>query len=668
MTQRGKPGALWVVAALLLTGGSLAAQQRDTRQPAQAVGTAVISGTVVTDEATPMPVRRAMVTLAMIGAPRPRQVSTDENGRFAFAGLAAGRYNLSATKAGFVRIAYGAKRFDRPGTPITLADGQLMRDVGLRLVKGGVITGLVRDEHGLPAASVQVRALQYRTVLGERQLQPAAAGNAMGEATDDRGQYRLYGLPPGDYLVTASPRIPVTGEVEAMTDAEIRAALQALQNAQASQTPAAGTPASPRTPAGQPAPVREPGTTVTYAPVYFPGTTLSSSAALVTVGAGEERSGVDMAMTLVRTTKVEGTVVPPPGMPAQAVQLMLLPAGGSLLGAGIGPALLNRAPVGPDGRFSYTAIPPGQYTLTARILGGGGRGAGPAAAGAGAGGAGAGRETFQFTSVNGQMIVGGDMASGGTTFWGMADVTVDGTPVTDVAVVMQPGMTITGRVEFRGARAQPPTDLTRVRVNLVPAPTGAGNMVVMGLPTTQVDASGRFAIVGVTPGKYRLTATVPVAPGSGPGLAWTLKSAIVKGLDVLDFSLDVLPNDQIGDALLTFGDATQEVSGTLQDPTGRPAPDYTIVVFASDAKFWTPQSRRIRTTRPGTDGRFSVANLPAGDYRIAAVIDIAPNEANDPAFLEQLVPASYQFALAEGEKKSQDLRIATGGSGGEARR
>ena len=148
--------------------------------------------------------------------------------------------------------------------------------------------------------------------------------------------------------------------------------------------------------------------------------------------------------------------------------------------------------------------------------------------------------------------------------------------------------------------------------------------------------------------------------GAGPGPGWTLLSAVAKGRDALDFPLDVAPNEEINDVVVTFTDTTQEVNGSLQDPTGRPAPDYTIVVFAADTRFWTSPSRRIRSTRPGTDGRFAVSNLPPGEYRIAAVVDVAPGEINDPAFLEQLVAASVKVTLAEGERKTQDLKIAGG--------
>jgi len=176
----------------------------------------------------------------------------------------------------------------------------------------------------------------------------------------------------------------------------------------------------------------------------------------------------------------------------------------------------------------------------------------------------------------------------------------------------------------------------------------------------QVEPNGQFRITGVTPGRYRLNGAVPLPQGSGPGAGWTMLSAVAKGQDVLDFAIDIGPNDEIKDMVVTFTDSVQEVNGSLQDATGRPAPDYTIVVFAADSRFWTTPSRRVRSTRPGTDGKFAVPNLPPGEYRIAAVVDVAPGEVNDPAFLEQLVGASVKITLAEGERKTQDLRIAGG--------
>ena len=609
--------------------------QRDARA---LIGSALITGVVMSDEATPQPLRRATVTLMSTDAPVVKTVFTDAAGRFAVPELPAGRYSLSATKGGYVRMSYGARRHDRPGTPVNLHEGQQLAGLSLRLPRGGVIAGRILDENGGPAASVQVRLLQYRMQLGERTLMPALGGSLMGETTDDRGMYRLYGLPPGEYLVAASPRNTNAGEIRASTAEEIRAALAALQQ-----------PATPPPPAGQPLPPPREHVTVGFAPVYFPGSPSVGGASTISLGPGEERSGVDFSLQIVRTAKIDGTVVVPSGFAPQSVTLTMTPAGPHIGPGILGMTFLNRVTPGADGKFSYAAVPPGQYTINARLAAGGG--------GARGGGAG---EVFEFRAAAGggaPVIIGGAGGSG-SSYWARTDVTVDGTPQSNVVLTLQPGLTITGKLEFKGSRIEAPSDFSRVRVSLAPAPTPGGGGLMIGVPSAQVGDTGRFTISGVTPGRYLVSASVPTPAGAGPGLSWSLQSAVFKGRDVLDFALDVTPGDEISGGVLTFSDATQQVSGTLQDQGGRPAPDYTIIVFAADKRFWVPQARRIRTTRPGTDGRFTVTNLPAGDYRLAAVVDIATGEANDPAFLEQLIPASVPITLAEGDRKVQDLRIA----------
>lgn len=607
------------------------------RDPRTLVGSAVVSGVVMTDDANPQPLRRAQVTLMGTEAAIIKSALTDASGRFTLPDLPSGRYSLSASKGGYVRMSYGAKRPDRPGTPVNLAEGERLAGLSLRLPKGGVITGKVIDETGMPAAGVQVRLLQYRMALGERVLMPAVGGNLLGETTDDRGAYRLYGLPPGEYIVAASPRNSNVGEIRASTEAEIRAALAAVQQ-----------PATAAPPPGQPLPPPKEPVTVGFSPVYYPGSTNLNAAATIALGPGEERAGLDFALQLVRTAKVEGMVVVPSGVPPQSVTLTMVPAGPQVGPGILGPTFLNRATPGPDGRFSYLAIPPGQYIINARASAPSAGGAPPPAP----------SEAFEFRIAGGAQVISGPGMGSGSAYWARAEFTADGTNLSNLVLTLQPGMTVTGRVEFKGTRLPQPEDLSRVRVSLTPAPTAGGANIMVGLPSSQVDASGRFTLSGVTPGRYLVNAFVPTPGGAGPGMNWALQSADFKGRDALDFPLDIGANDNLSDGVLTFTDATQQVSGTLQDATGRPAPDYTIIVFPADKRFWVAQGRRIRTSRPGTDGKFTVTNLPTGEYRLAAVVDIATGEANDPAFLEQLVPASVPITLGPGDRKVQDLRIA----------
>jgi hypothetical protein len=211
-----------------------------------------------------------------------------------------------------------------------------------------------------------------------------------------------------------------------------------------------------------------------------------------------------------------------------------------------------------------------------------------------------------------------------------------------------------------------------VRVSL--SARGSQGLEMGGIPPAQVDASGRFTVNGVPPGRYVFSAAVPQTPPNGRGALgagaiataaggtspWVLKSVTISGTDALDFPLEVGPNMNVSDALVTFTDRQQELNGTIQDASGRPTADFTIIVFPSDRRYWLPLSRRITSTRPGTDGKFSVRSLPAGDYRLTAVTDVEPGEWYDPNFLAQLMNASIPFSLNPGEKKVQDIRLAGG--------
>jgi hypothetical protein len=642
-----------------------------------------ISGTVVTDEQTPQPLRRAQVMVVSSDNNTMRTTYTNESGKFSITGLPAGRYSLSASKAPYLRMSYGGKRTDSPGTSITLANASQMTDIVMKLPRGSVIAGRIVDENGEPAFGVNIRVMQSRMQNGERTFVPPSVGSS-NDTTDDRGLFRLFGLPAGEYAVIASPRI-TPGEVKAMTDNEIRAVMQALQQQQAARTQNAqngqsgiggvyGAPSPSPSPTPTPTPMPTPDIekmTVAYAPVYYPGTTTASTASMVTVGSGEEHSGVDFALRLVRTAKVEGQVIVPPGIAPSSVQLMMTPASQIGIGGvglfGLEQLAAQRAIVGPDGKFTYNAVAPGQYLISAsatRSAGGREGGAPPPPGGGNVGFA----SRVVVTGGNGNlddmvlpMSMMGPSDPNGTQFWAQADVPVDGAPVSGVTLALQPGMTVSGRVEFRSAMTRPGADFKSVVLNLTPVSTPGSPRITLGAPSMQIDEKGQFTLTGVTPGRYRIAGNVRPGPNQGPstGPPWRVGSAMFKGRDILDFNLEVLPGEDVTGALVTFTDATQEISGTLQDAAGHPAADYTVIVLPADKANWSA-TRRIRTARPATDGKYTVTNLPPGDYLIAAVADLAPSEATDPAFLEQVVPAALKITLVLGEKKVQDMRISGG--------
>ena len=240
--------------------------------------------------------------------------------------------------------------------------------------------------------------------------------------------------------------------------------------------------------------------------------------------------------------------------------------------------------------------------------------------------------------------------------WATADLAVTGEDLSGIALVLQPALKLRGRVLFDASTSTPPTDVTAVRVNLrVPDVSSASvvmNGVQMGritVPAASVRADRTFEANGILPGSYRLTSTAPAG--------FWLRSAIVNGHDVLDVPLEFGQAD-ITDAVLTFTDRHSELSGLLQTAAGAAAPDYSVVAFPVDRALWLKNARRIQITRPATDGRFSLKDLPGGEYFLAALDDVDPADLNDPKVLEAMVAASVKVTIADGEKKVQDLRIA----------
>jgi hypothetical protein len=188
-----------------------------------------------------------------------------------------------------------------------------------------------------------------------------------------------------------------------------------------------------------------------------------------------------------------------------------------------------------------------------------------------------------------------------------------------------------------------------VRVTLTPADVTPAGRQLASSASGVVDENGRFTIDGVVPGRYRLV-------GGGPA-GWLLESAIVGGQDALDMPVDIRSSQNAASAVVTYTDQQTSLSGAATNTQGQAVSDYTLIVYPSDSRYWLPQSRRIRSIRPATDGTFVLNGLPPGDYRIAPVLDPEPGSWFDASFLQQLDGAAERFTLTDGEKKVQNIRV-----------
>lgn len=611
-------------------------QTRDrTAEPT--TGTGVISGVVVQDDGSNSPMRRARVTLRRAESTAERAVMTDDNGRFSISGLPEGRYTLLAGKAAYLTAYYGSTRAGRgPGSPIALSAGQKAANLVLKMSRGAVIGGVVRDQFGEPVPNIGVRIMQYQMTSGERRLVGASTTGPV--QTDDRGAYRAFGLMPGTYVVSAVPLTQGFTEIRQVSQNDLQAAINdTRRSGPASNTPAATAP--------DPAAAIVPGRSVGYAPVFYPGTITPSEAGQIALAAGQELNGVDLSLRLVNTAKIEGMVMGADGRPASNTQITVLPADFNVVAMPTRTAITS-----PEGTFTVSNITPGRYTLGARS-----GGPGPMVL----------QDRMVFTPAP----PGGGlpapppppppppppMAGTAPMFFAEQEIDVSGEDLAGITLTLQPGSTVSGRIVFEGRNSTPPPDLRQTRVLLTPANQ---NRPTMGLAPAQIDEAGNFVLQGVPPGQYRFgTTMLAVAAGSG----WTLKSATAAGRDVLDAPIDVKPGGNIEGVTVTFTDVATELSGTLTDGAGKPISDLSILVFTTDRSLWGSLNRRVRQpTQPSSDGKFRITGLPPGEYYLGVVTDVEPGEWTDAAFLDQLAAAAIKVTLGEGEKKVQDIKLKGG--------
>lgn len=271
-----------------------------------------IAGQVI-DDATKAPIAGARVTLITLSRPGGGPVpvaATDSAGRFAFDQLAPGSYAVQVTKGGY------ATATARP-RPIEVTAGTNVGDLVYALQRGGAISGRVVDANGDPVIEVRVGA-QRATATG----QPGTfMQSGPGAQTNDLGEYRLYGLEPGDYYVQAGG-----------------AAAMPLTAVMASQ----------------------------LAPTFHPSAREAVDGLRVSVFAGQTTGNVDIRMDVEPLFQIRGIAVDAQGAPIEGAIITIAaerrtPAAMMMMGP------MNRMRSQRDGSFVITNVPAGEYRVGAAV-------------------------------------------------------------------------------------------------------------------------------------------------------------------------------------------------------------------------------------------------------------------------------------------------------------
>ena len=120
-----------------------------------------------------------------------------------------GHYRIGGLVAGQIAITPAAPLYVLPSSPmtgsskvVTLSSGEAVDGIDFKLTRGGVITGRVVDADGRPLIEERINLLPIDE-NGALSRQQFSRYNYQMYQTDDRGVYRLYGVPAGRYKVSA---------------------------------------------------------------------------------------------------------------------------------------------------------------------------------------------------------------------------------------------------------------------------------------------------------------------------------------------------------------------------------------------------------------------------------------------------------------------------------
>jgi hypothetical protein len=544
---------------------------------------------------------------------------SDRAGQFTFKNVPVGTATLRAQLEGYFGPAVGGSYSPIVTMPVTVAADQVS-NVKVGLLPGGTISGKAFDPTGKPLSDSMVQLLRSAYNNGVPSFQVVNI-----KSTDDRGEYRMYRVAPGEYYVAVDPR-------RMNLAASLLGGTRGNAGASAMETPVV---------------------------TFYPGAVDAAAASRVTLRSGEEVSGINIQARTVLGAKVSGRVtstLPPEPLtapngqvrPSQAVvSLISRDALGLLSISSSGASVTANA----EGVFEFVNVTPGAYDLVARV---------PAPANSGWG------------SQNPPVLAGAPWA------FGRASVEVRGSNVENVAVVVRYGIDLTGRVILDGKPGAAP-----LRISVQPN----GSLDGMGDEQTALTANqiaqfqapiaedGSFTIPVLPEGRYRfqvVLGAMPVATGRGarrgqaaapapavpapPALAPTAYLADIRqgGTSVYDNGIVIGP-ERLNPVEVLVNSTGAGIEGTVVGADQKPAANKTVVLIPPENRRQNPAL--YKTARTDAQGHFNLASLAPGRYILFSWETLPPGAYQNAEFLSRYAGRGAAVTVEAGARVTATVSL-----------